>query len=247
VSEIEVIKKARSTLVTAPAEPAPSPRILTSTATTRQVATASERDELRQLATRLGLTDEDIRYCYETRDSYDWCLVLLGAKDTPPSSPISPNLNSLIMKLMIEGKVDPQRMRALGLSKYLSNLVVEKLSNIVERAKSGVAEYRKPELANEIDKVQRMYRSLTRVSDPVLEREILKMVAEKCSLPPRAEEVVLSIIKGRIQPTSAAESLINALRKPEKQEEKAVAEKTARRAPPVGEGAPASAQSPRGG
>jgi hypothetical protein len=85
-----------------------------------------------------------------------------------------------------------------------------------------------------------------RVSDPVLEREILKMVAEKCSLPPRTEEVVLSIIKGRVQPASAVESLINALRKPEKQEEKAVAEKTARRAPPVGEGAPARAQSPRG-
>jgi hypothetical protein len=245
VSEIEVIKKARSTLVTAPAEPASSPRILTSTVAARQAV--SERDELRQLAMRLGLTDEDIRYCYETRDSYDWCLVLLGAKDTPPSSPISPNLNSLIMRLLIEGKVDPQRMRALGLSKYLSNLVVEKLSNIVERAKSEVAEHRKPELANEIDKVQRMYRGLARVSEPVLEREILKMVAEKCSLPPRAEEVVLSIIKGRVQPVSAVESLINALRKPEKQEEKAVAEKTARRAPPVGEGAPGRAQSPRGG
>lgn len=245
MSELEVIKKARSILITAPAGSPPSPRIMASTAVAGQAV--SERDELRQLAMRLGLTDEDIRYCYETRDSYDWCLVLLGAKDTPPSSPISPNLNSLIMKLLTEGKVDPQRMRALGLSKYLSNLVVEKLSNIVERAKSSVAEYRKPELAAEIDKVQRMYRGLARVSDPVLEREILKMVAEKCDLPPRAEEVVLNIIKGRIQPASAAESLIDTLRKPEKQEENAVAEKTAKRAQPVGEGAFARAQSPRGG
>jgi len=92
-----------------------------------------------------------------------------------------------------------------------------------------------------------MYRGLARVSDPVLEREILKMVAEKCDLPPRAEEVVLNIIKGRIQPASAAESLIDALRKPEKQEENVVAEKTAKRAQPVGEGAFARAQSPRGG
>jgi len=173
--------------------------------------------------------------------------VLLGAKDTPPSSPISPNLNSLIMRLLTEGKVDPQRMRALGLSKYLSNLVVEKLSNIVERAKSSVAEYRKPELAAEIDKVQRMYRGLARVSDPVLEREIPKDGRRESAICPRGlEEVVLNIIKGRIQPASAAESLIDALRKPEKQEENAVAEKTAKRAQPVGEGAFARAQSPRG-
>jgi hypothetical protein len=205
------------------------------------------RDELVQLVARLGLSYEDIRYCYETRDSYDWCLVLLGAKDAPPPSPINPNLNSMIVKLLVGGKIDPQRLRVLGLSRYLADIIVGKLSNIVERAKSGVAEHRKPELANEIDKLQKMYRSFSRVADPVLEREVLKTVAGKHNLPPRAEEVVLDIVKGRVQPATAVETLIEALRKPEKQEESTVAEKTGRSASPVSEKVVARAQAPRGG
>jgi hypothetical protein len=243
VSELEIIKKARSELITI-SPSIPSPRILT-TPDARQAM--SVRDELMQLAARLGLTVEDIRYCYETRDSYDWCLVLLGAKDTPPSSPISPNLNSMIVKLLVEGKIDPQRLRVLGLTKYLTNIVVEKLSSIVEKTMSGVAEHRKPELANEIGKLQKMYRSFSRIADPVLEREILKTVAGKHNLPPRAEEVVLDIVKGRVQPVTAVETLIDTLRKPEKQEESAVAEKTGRSASPVSERVVARAQSPRGG
>jgi len=244
VSELDIIKKARSGAITIQPGSIPLPRIL-STPETRQAMRV--QDELMQLVARLGLTIEDIRYCYETRDSYDWCLVLLGAKDTPPPSPISPNLNSMIVKLLVEGKIDPQRMRVLGLTKYLSNLVVEKLSNIVERAKSGVAEYRKPELASEIDKLQKMYRSFSRVADPVLEREVLKTVAGKHNLPPRAEEVVLDIVKGRVQPATAVETLIETLRKPEKQEESTVAEKTGRSAQPVSEKVVARAQAPRGG
>jgi hypothetical protein len=244
VSELEIIKKAKSEAITIQPGSIPLPRILSASGALQAMRV---QDELMQLATRLGLTFEDIRYCYETRDSYDWCLVLLGAKDTPSPSPISPNLNSMIVKLLVEGKIDPQRLRVLGLTKYLSNLVVEKLSNIVERAKSGVAEHRKPELASEIDKLQKMYRSFSRVADSVLEREVLKTVAGKHNLPPRAEEVVLNIVKGRVQPATAVETLIEALRKPEKQEESTVAEKTGRSASPVSERVVARAQAPRGG
>jgi hypothetical protein len=244
VSELEIIRKARKEPITIPHGSVPMLRI-TSTPDAQQAVSA--QDELLQLASRLGLTIEDIRYCYETRDSYDWCLVLLGAKDTPPPSPINPNLNSMIVKLLVEGKIDPQRLRVLGLTKYLANIVVEKLSNIVEKVASGVAEHRKPELANEIDKVQKMYRNLTRVSEPILEREILKTVAGKHNLPPRAEEVLLNIVKGSVQPITAVEALIDALRKPEKQEEKTVAEKTGRSAPPASEGVVARAQAPRSG
>jgi hypothetical protein len=207
----------------------------------------SQVDELKQLAMRFGLTDEDLLYCYETRDSYEWCLTLLGVRSNPPASPLSPNLNSLVVKLLTEGKIDPQRLRVLGLSKYLTNIIAEKLSNIIEKAWSDTASNRVPELANEIDKIQRLCRSWARVSDPVAEREIMNRVAERVNLPRPVEDIVQNIIQGRAQPAIVAESLVKKLREAESRGEEAVAGKVARQAVPTTETVSARAQAPRGG
>jgi hypothetical protein len=199
-------------------------------------------DALYVLASKLGLDVKDINACYSSSDAYEWCLALLGGRDTQPPSPFPSQIQSLLVKLLGEGKIDAGRIKLLGLDKLLVNVVFKRAEEVVESAVKGV---RGHELASEVAKVRELLAKTSRVVPPdVVEERVLRMFRE--AHPSVPEKAVITMFRNEVPPSEAVEEIVKSMRQaPEKREEAEVVK--ARASPPKPETIPAPVQKPVSG
>jgi len=199
-------------------------------------------DALYVLASKLGLDVKDINACYSSTDAYEWCLALLGGRDTQPPSPFPSQIQSLLVKLLGEGKIDAGRIKLLGLDKLLVNIIFKRAEGVVESAVKGV---RGHELASEVVKVRELLSKTSRVVSPdVVEEGVLRMFRE--AHPSIPEKAVITMFRNEVPPTEAIEEIVKSVRQvPEKREEAEVVK--ARASPPKPEAVPAPVQKPVSG
>lgn len=206
-------------------------------------------DELRALASMRGVDVVDLEACRETRETYEWCLVLLDPNRPPPPYPFPERLHSLLLKLIGEGKIEPGRLKLLGLDKRLAEIVARR----VERTFSEVARSPIPsrrEIADEFAKIREIYAKVSRVVQPeVLEEAVIKSVRKVIPAPLReVEHAVVEMFRGRATPAEAAEKIVASLARVEAtREEREVVERAKRLEIPKAEVAVvhARAQAPR--
>jgi hypothetical protein len=205
-------------------------------------------DELRALASMRGVDIVDLEACRETREAYEWCLALLDPNRPPPPYPFPEKLHNLLLKLVGEGKIEPGRLRLLGLGKRLVEIVARR----VERALSEVARSPIPsrrELVDEFAKIREIYAKASRVVQPeVLEEAVIMSVRKAIPAPSRdVEHAIIEMFKGVGTPVEAAEKVIASLapKVEAPREEREVAERAKRLEAPKVEVVQARAQAPR--
>jgi hypothetical protein len=205
-------------------------------------------DELRVLASMRGVDIVDMEACRETREAYEWCLALLDPNRPRPPYPFPEKLHNLLLKLVGEGKIEPGRLRLLGLDKKLAEIVAHR----VERTLSEVARSPIPsrrEVSDEFVKIREIYAKASRVVQPeVLEEVVIKSVRKAIPAPSReVEHAIVDMFRGRTTPAEAAEKVVVSLasRVETAREEREVVERAKRLEAPRAEAVQARVQAPR--
>jgi len=205
-------------------------------------------NELRALASMRGVDVADLEACRETREAYEWCLALLDPNRPPPPYPFPERLDNLLLKLVGEGKIEPGRLKLLGLDKRLAEIVARR----VERALSEVVKSPRPdrrEMVEEFAKIREIYAKASRAVQPgVLEEAVIMSVRKAIPAPSRdAEHAIIEMFRGVGTPVEAAEKVIASLapRVEAAREEREVVERAKRLEAPKPEAVQARVQAPR--
>jgi hypothetical protein len=204
-------------------------------------------DELRALASTRGVDVADLEACRETREAYEWCLALLDPNRPPPLYPFPEKLHGLLLKLIGEGKIEPGRLKLLGLDKRLAEVVAHRVEKaLLEVARSPIPNRR--EVVEEFEKIREIYTKANRAVQPeVLEEAVIRGIRKAVPAPPReVEHSIIEVFRGRGAPVEAAEKVIASLARAEAaREEREVVERAKRLEPPKAEVVQARAQAPR--
>jgi hypothetical protein len=203
-------------------------------------------DELTILASKLGLDPADVEVCRETRENYEWCLVLLDpGRISPPPAPFPERLHELLLKLVGRGKIEAGKLKILGLDKRLAEFVAKR----VEEAVSALVKSHKPEgLVEEFTRVKEVFKNASRAIQPeVLEERVLHRL--RGSLPSQLREVehsVVELLRGKIPVAKAVEDIVVVVKKAETARgEREVVEKGKRAEVKQEQQSTAKSQSPR--
>jgi len=221
------------------------PPAVTTAVVPREETGAGTQDQVLELALRLGLTEGDVAPCYSTSEAYEWCAALLGARSTPPPSPLPEALYGLLVKLVSTGRLDMGRARILGVDRLLERVFlgrVRRLSEVLESYALGRAS--KGVVVEEVSKTRELFQAVSRVSPPGAAEELIQKA--RSVAPALPEEVLVAALAGREPAVAVVEELTVRLRKiaaPEAEE----ARIPARAEKPRAEGVEASkVQEPRG-
>jgi hypothetical protein len=205
-------------------------------------------DELTILASKLGLDPADVEVCRETRENYEWCLVLLDpGRISPPPAPFPERLHELLLKLVGRGKIEAGKLKILGLDKRLAEFVAKR----VEEAVSALVKSPRPErweFVEEFTKIREVFKNASRAIQPeVLEERVLHRL--RGSLPSQPREVehsVVEMLRGKIPVAKAVEDIVVVVKKAEAARgEREVVEKGKRAEVKQEQQSTAKSQSPR--
>jgi hypothetical protein len=205
-------------------------------------------DELTILASKLGLDPADVEVCRETRENYEWCLILLDpGRISPPPAPFPERLHELLLKLVGRGKIEAGKLKILGLDKRLAEFVAKR----VEEAVSALVKSPRPErweFVEEFTKIREVFKNASRAIQPeVLEERVLHRL--RGSLPSQLREVehsVVELLRGKIPVVKAVEDIVVVVKKAEAARgEREVVEKGKRAEVKQEQQSTAKSQSPR--
>ena len=209
MSELALLEKLKSLATQqAPATPSQSIRFKTQATSQQQ-----EADALKVYARMNGLTDDDIQYCYENSDSYNWCLALTGS-GSPPASPPSDKLDKLIVKLIALGKLTPERIVSLGLTDRVKQIIASMLGGAIADLMSEPENpVKQVSIEHVLRDLQKLYaQAFGRAPLESTEKDILDLMSKRYKVPAGTEGVIIRLLHGNESPQRTVEQLISSFK-----------------------------------
>jgi hypothetical protein len=232
LSELALLKKLK-TLVAQQA-PAASPQSIRFKAPA--AGQQQQEDVLRVYARMNGLTDDDIQYCYETSDSYSWCLALTGS-GAPPASPPSDKLDKLIVKLIALGKLTPERITSLGLADRVKQIIASMLGGAIAGLMSEPENpVKQVSVEHVLRDLQKLYaQAFGRAPLESTEKDILDLLSKRYKVPAGSEATIIKLLRGSESPQRTVEQLISVIKHGETGGELSKEQALSRKGAPVSE------------
>jgi len=202
----------------------------------KAVSQQQQVDALRVYAGMSGLTDDDIQYCYETSDSYSWCLALTGSGN-PPASPPSNKLDKLIVKLIALGKLTPERIAALGLADRVKQIIASMLGSAVADLMSEPENpVKRVSIEHVLRDLQKLYaQAFGRAPLESTEKDILDLLSKRYKVPEGSEAAIVKLLRGSESPQRTVEQLVSVIKRGEAEGELSREQALSKKGAPVSE------------